>query len=1843
MKSHKEFGLDRKIFFVSLFFCLFFALANCQRPEKKNYRGNGSTGTEPATSEDEDGEESLDLANFIDSSSPTEDDEIFAEVSTAAANRPQTATTGSSPKPFLSGLLRRTDVTPVRACSGILVREDQVLVSRVCLQSIAESTPQLNFSIRKLEFGAFGTSESGIPQTYRSLVSRRIPFKNKLDLLELKDPFDLFSLKSEFGKFPDNFASTANCNSLLSSSSQNPTPQKIRMRSTAWENKDTISCSFSNTSPLAKMSSFKFSPDGLGQLILSTDSPRTSGSVLTPVMGSDTQPWAFGLLTESESGNFAHLCGKAKDSIASYLRYKPLNNLPTSFAKKNSCNDLSITLDQTPRPASKAALTTKMTLGMSAGNPVTIRAVSIKHYGQPIVDYTNCNDQTLSKGSSRCTIENVNFPALTAEGVSANSAVFVFYTEEINGQAPIKFRKYILIERKPTAAIPRLSISQPTSTTIKYGETKTVYYTIVNEGEDRAINFRTVNISTSAGSQIAKNDSKSTCQDTLSHMSGSNSCLLAFDVTWTGDNQTSNLSFNVNYADTESPTTPTSAQVRTDFMSEARSSGIFADFIPATGEIPVTGSYSVTIRVRNFGGKPVSIVSQNILYDLNDTRMTPTQMSTLINGTTDGCKTNTPLGPRSTCDVKVTLKWPGDNQKISVNFSLSAQMEATPLSAQVRGTFTGAAALQWGSDPKTVIVAYPWRSTTIAIPITNKSQASLNLSEISIVNQSMGTSGGPKLISHNCSLLAANQTCNLSVSIPAWSDPAKTPNNRNSQSYSISLKINSLSPVTRAYSYTLASLNLTTLASFLSLKADQGNVTIPLGSSVRFNVTATNSAPATNNISFSTISGTLNDPSLSLTPCAQTTLTSGASCNFSFTVPWTNTTTAKSIVLSVDSKVNVGPESYNVPQTIAFSVGSRSADQSFSWSANNLEVSPYPNGPSNLSVTLKNIGGVPIALTGRSLKNAPGGVSFSGCDPQTLNNSGTCNFIIPVQWSAPDGSSPRTFTLEANVRSTAGTDQGAIISKSFTYTVKPSNLSLQIAFDNPNTEAVNSLTGFRFKVTNVGNVPAQLNSISSNSGVTVNLDCAIIDPGGSCSGTAQMQDLGYWQERYWTEQKMPVSLNFFWAGDGSSKNVYGEKKVTLSGPKASMELLKAENRYQCDGGGGLLYSTFVEMVNNGSQMPSSLRYFIALDSDSNQRWEATPVSGNDPCASTAPGGKCSVELRLNDGNGLGILANKGISLYLNYYNGKDDSSTSVDMREITFPLSVIPDEDFTQEIGLNSYAPTIKLSNGSDCTINTGDVSLAEWVYAVDENTGDEFWNTRPPLEGLYLGGGTTISPGEEKTVTLINNGELSPDFSKVRFEVFGFMNGARVAAARSRPSIGIKRAAPQASSNAGLTANVSRPAGSVFLQSLDSPAIGIQVAQPDVVVPPEGTSFPVTLIAEGDALSGRMRSIQTIPLTDAIDTFRVYGRLDNNGCQDTVLKHPSMTRVDAPTTCSYRVILDYLYEFGGITRPTVLEVKFQDEAFNWHSYKANINLVFTQRSDRITLKRLQPTDPIALVSEYPTEFQFFISNPMGVTIYPREHFLGGVTEPLWQCPQLTPGQGCTVKLNYRDYSNSVRTSTVQYRVRYEVDEGWGGRLSFDSDLLPVEYTISPRSENYIDAEVGICFRSRRVLKIDRSRQMKFIFRGDGVLEQRNQIFVDRACRRPVSKSQSVAFQPQEDDLFSSEIPDLSDPLINKSRYSLNNRREWNPGSKDIVYDLDITWNPPDNDAPEQTYRMKELLLFKENGEVRMTTGYCENLGNKECNIGWAERNTERPPLEALFDLRRSLVLTSIKPVTGSN
>ena len=100
MKSHKEFWLARKIFFVSVFFCLFFAVTNCQRPEKKNYRGNGATGTEPATMEDEDGEESLDLANFIDSSSPTEDDEIFASVATAAADRPQPATTGSSPRPY---------------------------------------------------------------------------------------------------------------------------------------------------------------------------------------------------------------------------------------------------------------------------------------------------------------------------------------------------------------------------------------------------------------------------------------------------------------------------------------------------------------------------------------------------------------------------------------------------------------------------------------------------------------------------------------------------------------------------------------------------------------------------------------------------------------------------------------------------------------------------------------------------------------------------------------------------------------------------------------------------------------------------------------------------------------------------------------------------------------------------------------------------------------------------------------------------------------------------------------------------------------------------------------------------------------------------------------------------------------------------------------------------------------------------------------------------------------------------------------------------------------------------------------------------------------------------------------------------------------------------------------------------------------------------------------------------------------------------------------------------------------------------------------------------------------
>ena len=413
--------------------------------------------------------------------------------------------------------------------------------------------------------------------------------------------------------------------------------------------------------------------------------------------------------------------------------------------------------------------------------------------------------------------------------------------------------------------------------------------------------------------------------------------------------------------------------------------------------------------------------------------------------------------------------------------------------------------------------------------------------------------------------------------------------------------------------------------------------------------------------------------------------------------------------------------------------------------------------------------------------------------------------------------------------------------------------------------------------------------------------------------------------------------------------------------------------------------------------------------------------------------------------------------------------------------------------------------------------------------------------------------------------------------------------------------------------------------------------------MPPEGTSFPVTLIAQGDALSGRMRSIQTIPLMDAVDTFRVYGRLDNNGCQDTVLKYPSMTRVDAPTSCSYRVILDYLYEFGGITRPTVLEVKFQDEAFMWHSYKANINLVFTQRNDRITLKRLQPTDPIALVSEYPTEFQFYISNPMGITIYPREHFLGGVTEPLWQCPQLSPGQGCFVKLNYKDYSSSVRTSTVQYGVRYDVYDGGGGLITFASDLLPVEYSISPRSENYFDAEVGICFRSRRTLRIDRSRQMKFIFRGDGVLEQRSQFFVDRACRRPISRAQNIAYRPREEEVISLEAPDLSNPLINISRYSLSNRRQYNQGSKDIVYDLDITWNPPSADAPGQAYTMRELLLFRENGEVRMTTGYCEGLGNKECNIGWSERNTERPPLEALFDLGRSLVLTSIKPVTGSN
>ena len=407
---------------------------------------------------------------------------------------------------------------------------------------------------------------------------------------------------------------------------------------------------------------------------------------------------------------------------------------------------------------------------------------------------------------------------------------------------------------------------------------------------------------------------------------------------------------------------------------------------------------------------------------------------------------------------------------------------------------------------------------------------------------------------------------------------------------------------------------------------------------------------------------------------------------------------------------------------------------------------------------------------------------------------------------------------------------------------------------------------------------------------------------------------------------------------------------------------------------------------------------------------------------------------------------------------------------------------------------------------------------------------------------------------------------------------------------------------------------------------------------PTSGAWIPVTLTAEGDQFIGRMRAIQPLPLVDAANMWLQLGSVQDDRCRDASIRHPSFTRVDLPTACTYSVFVPYNYDYGGLTRVGILEAKFQDESWNWHSYKAKFNLIYVPRPDKIAIKRLLPQDPVHLTSGVKQTFRYEIVNTTSLTIFPKQHRLGvGGWQDIPWCAVLGPGARCEVNFDITDNTAEVRNVMAEYQVRYEIDNN----VSYWSDILNVEYILSPPSQSFLNLDLTLCSRSNRLMRYDRSFQMKFKFSDNGELTQTKQFFVDPACRKPFSKAQNSAFMKSDLSLFK-WLEDLTEPSKISAKYQLTNRREY-PGTKDILYDLDITWQAPGTNTDSSRFNFQDYLLLRENGEVRISTSYCYGAQPKACLIGLSEVNTVRAAPGILYFEPWFLVLGYSKPETTSN
>lgn len=884
-----------------------------------------------------------------------------------------------------------------------------------------------------------------------------------------------------------------------------------------------------------------------------------------------------------------------------------------------------------------------------------------------------------------------------------------------------------------------------------------------------------------------------------------------------------------------------------------------------------------------------------------------------------------------------------------------------------------------------------------------------------------------------------------------------------------------------------------------------------------------------------------------------------------------------------DYRVEGGRVTEMASKQVTFAYTQAGATESLKWSPlpMGFVVAPslVPTMPISLSVQNKSAAAVNLA---NFTIDQDATITDNQC-ATTLSPGASCILAVSFVWSP--GDDPRAVTISADV----SRPDGVVSRVAKVYQVDmPAATGALVATIEASMPLVFATLpiSYSIRLSNLGNVAlaahpslAEAVTLNGTGRASIALDggCQHLAPNSSCVATLAFSDRGFWEQMPYQSQAMQYSFNFI---DFNGQNVQanGSLNAVYAPAPAHLNLSAPENLYSCGYGNQIDLKHRLEVYNSGAAPAANVRYYLALASNLDQRYELDVVEG---CGrAIGSGERCTPLLQIQDAYAYNTLAQRDSLFVVDYEAAQTRKTITIPTTKSIFPVRVVADAHYTWEHGIESRSRGAVLINDTSCPLQLDHVVVRRALTIQNQ----DLELTRIVSDAPLLPAG----PGASVHVWFPDIAHISPDYLAVAYAVSGRINGS---VAYSLPG--------------NLSYGMRRPAGQLDVETASWMVNAV-----------EGATVRLTLRHAGSHDSGYIH-VPRLIWTDADQPGPTYFGITNNFCEGRVLAPAARASYERPNSCT----MDLLFhaqdpQLEGQTRRVALEFRFQDDAYAWHSPHFILGLRFPQP---LQVQQLWTANEVTnFVVGQPKQLSYFVSNNTGTNVYLGSHHLEGVSgwETASTCPRpLGPGGVCYVHLvaNFPFAHFESGPATAVYELSYGFDPG----NTFAKVMrLPFRYLSHPAvHETGINNTWQFCATMES--DFARSYGGVYAFGADGKLRQTFRYYNDSQCLVPLTAEQEGQIVGDMTDFTDANQAAFGKVEEYIADYSLSNAGSYGDGQ---LFELNINLVPVPG-ASLRAYR--EWAWVRADGSLHLSRGFCRGI-TEDCPLNGMVQGSNRPGVHVL-------------------